>query len=134
MFIPKNTKYRKYHKMPIKGKALRGSTLAFGGFGLQATSTGRITSAQIEACRQVIRRKTKRTGKLWIRIFPHWPITSKPTETRMGKGKGAVSHWIARVKTNKILFEVDGVSKDLATEALKSAAVKLPISVRIINK
>ena len=127
MLQPKRTKYRKQQKGRIRGNAHRGSTIAFGSFGLKSLDMGRITNRQIEAARVAMTRYMKREGKVWIRIFPDKPITSKPLEVRMGKGKGAVDHWVASIKPGRILFEMDGVPLEVASEALRLAAQKLPV-------
>lgn len=130
--LPSRTKYRKVHKGRIRGKAKGGDTLAFGEYGLQALGRGRLTSAQIEAARVAINRYLKRKGKLWIRIFPHKPITKKPAETRMGKGKGNVEYWAANIQPGRILFEVGGVPGTLTREAMRRADAKLPFRCRFI--
>jgi len=134
MLQPTRTKYRKPHKVKIKGCANKGSSLAFGEFGLQALESYRITSAQIEAARIAITHAVKRGGKVWIRIFPDKSVTKKPAETRMGKGKGAPDHWVAVVKSGKVLFELGGVDKSLAKEAMRLAAHKLPIKTRFFSR
>lgn len=134
MLMPKRTKHRKMMKGRIRGKATRGATVSFGEFGLQALEHGRINSRQIEACRIVINRTFKRTGKVFIRIFPDKPITKKPAEVRMGKGKGNVEEWVAVIKPNRILFEVSGVSEELAKLALTKAIYKLPIKAKFVKK
>ena len=134
MLSPKRTKFRKAHKGRIHGKAKGGTNLNFGAYGLKATSPERVTARQIEAARRAMTRHMKRAGRVWIRIFPHIPVTSKPTEVRMGKGKGAVSHYIAPVKPGTILFEIDGVSANVAKIALMKAAKKLPIKCQFIDK
>lgn len=118
----------------MRGKAYRGSTVAFGSFGLKALEPGWITSRQIEAARVALNRRMKRDGKVWIRIFPDKPVSKKPLETRMGKGKGAPEFWVAVIKPGRIMFEVDGVSKELAHEALQLAAYKLPIKMKIVTR
>lgn len=132
MLQPKRTKYRKQQKGRMKGLALKGSTVAFGSVGLKAVTGARITNRQIESARIAMTRSMKREGKVWIRIFPDKPITKKPQEVRMGKGKGAVDHWVAQVKPGRIMFEVDGVPLDVATEALRLAAQKLPVLTKIV--
>jgi large subunit ribosomal protein L16 len=127
MLQPKRTKYRKQHKGRIKGNAGRGHLVSFGSFGLKSLDAGRLTSRQIESARVALTRFMKREGKVWIRIFPDKPITSKPAEVRMGKGKGALDHWVAVIKPGTIMFEVDGVSVETAQEALRLAAQKLPV-------
>ena len=132
--IPSRTKYRKQQKGRVKGKAQRGNSLAFGDFGMQSLERTSITSAQIEAARVAVTRHLKRKGKVWIRIFPHKPITKKPLETRMGKGKGAVERWVAPVKPGTILFEVGGVPLALARSGLRLADTKLPCRCRFVSR
>ncbi len=132
MLQPKKTKHRKQFKGRMKGNALRGSTIAFGSFGIKALDEIFITSRQIEAARIAATRYMKREGQLWIRIFPDKPITNKPAEVRMGKGKGALDHWVAVVKPGRIIFELDGVPADVAQEALRLAAQKLPVKCKFI--
>lgn len=132
MLQPKRTKYRKQHKGRIKGVAQRGSTIAFGSFGLKSLDSGRLTNRQIEAARIAMTRFMKREGKVWIRIFPDKPITSKPQEVRMGKGKGALDHYVAPVQPGRIMFELDGVTREVAHEALRLAAQKLPVLTKTI--
>ena len=132
MLQPKRTKFRKQHKMRNRGLAHRGNKVSFGEFGLQATSRGRITARQIEAGRRAINRHIKRGGKVWIRIFPDKPITKKPLEVRMGKGKGSVDYWACKVKPGRIMFEIDGVNDEIAREALRLAAMKLPVKTRVV--
>ncbi len=132
MLQPKRTKYRKQQKGRIKGLAYKGSRVSFGSFGLKATTEGRITNRQIEAARIAMTRNMKREGKVWIRIFPDKPITAKPQEVRMGKGKGALDHWVAQIKPGRILFEVDGVPREVAEESLRLAAQKLPVLTKIV--
>lgn len=132
MLLPKKTKYRKQQKGRIKGLAGRGHEIAFGSFGIKSLSMCRMNSRQIEAARVAVTRAMKREGQVWIRIFPDKPITKKPAEVRMGKGKGALDHWVARVKPGTMLFEVDGVSLDLAKEALRLAAQKLPVVTKFV--
>ncbi len=127
MLQPKRTKYRKQQKGRNRGLAYKGSSVDFGSFGLKAITPGRITNRQIEAARIAMTRYMKREGKVWIRIFPDKPITAKPQEVRMGKGKGAVDHWVAVVKPGRIMFELDGVPRAVAEEALRLAAQKLPV-------
>lgn len=134
MLMPKRVKYRKAQRGRIKGKATRGNTVAFGDFGLKALEPHWITARQIEACRVALSRKMKRDGKIWIRIFPDKPVTKKPLETRMGKGKGAPEFWVAVVKPGRVLFEVGGVDQELAYKALKLAAHKLPIKTKIVTR
>ena len=127
MLQPKRTKYRKQQKGRNRGLARKGSTIAFGSYALKATTSGWITNRQIESARIALTRYMKREGKVWIRIFPDKPVTAKPQEVRMGKGKGALSHYVAVIKPGRILFELDGVSEEVAQEALRLAAQKLPI-------
>ena len=134
MLAPKRVKYRKQQKGRMTGEAGRGSTVSFGDYGLQAVECGSITARQIEAARIAISRYVKRTGKLWIRVFPAKPITKKPAETRMGKGKGPVEGWIAIVKPGKILYEIKGVPEDKARAALRIAAQKLPVETRYVAR
>lgn len=131
---PRNTKFKKTRKRRQNTKfEFKSNTLVFGEIGVKSTVSGTITARQIEAARQSITRKIKRKGKLWIRIFPHMPVTSKPTESRMGKGKGAVSHWCAYVKGGTTLFEICGIPKNIAIEALKSGTSKLPVKTKIFD-
>ena len=132
MLLPKKTKYRKQQKGRIKGLAGRGNDIAFGSFGIKSLEMCRMNSRQIEAARVAVTRAMKREGQVWIIIFPDKPITKKPAEVRMGKGKGALDHWVARVKPGTVLFEIDGVSLDLAKEALRLAAQKLPVVTKFI--
>ncbi|ABA77869.1 50S ribosomal protein L16 [Rhodobacter sphaeroides] len=132
MLQPKRTKFRKQHKGRIHGEAKGGFLLNFGGFGLKATEPERVTARQIEAARRAITRHMKRQGRVWIRVFPDVPVTSKPTEVRMGKGKGSVDYWAAKVKPGRIMFEIDGVSETIAREALRLGAMKLPVMTRIV--
>ncbi len=132
MLMPKRVKYRKQQRGRRKGKANRGHRVSFGDFGLKALEAGWITSRQIEACRVAMTRKMKRDGKVWIRIFPDKPVSKKPLETRMGKGKGAPEFWVAVVKPGRVMFEVAGVSEELAREALRLASHKLPIKTKIV--
>lgn len=134
MLQPKRTKFRKQHKGRIKGLAKGGTTLNFGSFGLKAVEPERVTARQIEASRRAITRHMKRAGRVWIRIFPDVPVTAKPTEVRMGKGKGSVDRWVARVKPGRVMFEIDGVPEAIAREALELGAAKLPIKTRIIKR
>ena len=134
MLQPKRTKFRKAFKGRIHGNAKGGTELNFGAFGLKAMEPERITARQIEAARRAITRHIKRSGRLWIRIFPDVPVTSKPIEVRMGKGKGSVDYWACRVKPGRIMFEVDGVPEDVAREALRLAAMKLPIKTRMVAR
>ncbi|MBW4061501.1 50S ribosomal protein L16 [Candidatus Saccharibacteria bacterium] len=132
MLLPKKTKYRKQFKGRNNGNAQRGTTIAFGQFGLKAETAERITSRQIEAARRAMTRYVKRGGKIWIRIFPDTPITNKPAEVRMGGGKGAVDHYAAKVKPGRVMFEMDGVTEEVAREAMRLAAHKLPVQTRFI--
>ena len=134
MLQPKRTKYRKMQKGRIKGLAHRGSTISFGSFALKSMDASFITNRQIEAARIAMTRYMKREGTVWIRIFPDKPITSKPAEVRMGKGKGALDHWVAVVKPGTIMFEMDGVPSDVAHEALRLAAQKLPVQTKTITR
>ena len=134
MLMPKRTKFRKMFKGKRRGMARRGSTIAFGDYGLQALACGWITSRQLEATRVAITRKMKRQGQVWIRVFPDKPITLKPAETRMGKGKGAPEYWVAVVKPGRILFEINGVDLNAAKAALTLGAAKLPFKTRIISR
>jgi large subunit ribosomal protein L16 len=127
MLQPKRTKFRKQHKGRNNGTALRGSSVSFGEYGLKATTRGRLTARQIEAARRAISRHVKRSGKMWIRVFPDKPITKKPLEVRMGKGKGSVEYWVAQIKPGTMLYEIQGVSEELAREAFQLAAAKLPV-------
>ncbi|MDX8126120.1 50S ribosomal protein L16 [Methylomonas sp. BW4-1] len=127
MLQPKRTKFRKQHTGRNNGTALRGSSVSFGEYGLKSVSRGRMTARQIEAARRAISRHVKRGGKIWIRIFPDKPITKKPLEVRMGKGKGSVEYWVAQIKPGTMLFEIEGVSEELAREAFELAAAKLPV-------
>ena len=134
MLQPKRTKFRKMHKGRNRGLAERGSKVSFGEYALKATGRGRITARQIEAARRAMRRHMKHQGRVWIRIFPDLPVTSKPTEVRMGKGKGSVDFWSAKVKPGRVMFEIDGVSDVVAREALRLAAMKLPIKTRVVQR
>jgi len=134
MLMPKRVKYRKQFRGRMRGMAKGGTELVSGEYGLQALEPSWITSRQIEAVRRTITRHMRRRGKYWIRIFPDKPVTAKPAETRMGKGKGAVDHWVAVVKPGRILFEVAGVSEDIAREALRLAGYKLPIRTQIVSR
>ena len=134
MLMPKRVKHRKQMRGRMKGKAQRGNFLAYGDFGLVATQPGWITSNQIEAARQAMTRYTKRGGQVWIKIFPDKPVTAKPAETRMGSGKGAPEYWVAVIKPGRVLFEIKGVSEEVAREALRLAAHKLPIKYKVIKR
>ena len=132
MLSPKRTKFRKLHKGRIKGQAKGGTDLNFGSFGLKATEPERVTARQIESARRAMTRQMKRQGRVWIRIFPDVPVTQKPTEVRMGKGKGSVDYWACKVKPGRVMFEIDGVSDSIAREALRLAAMKLPVKTRTV--
>lgn len=134
MLSPKRVKYRKKQTGRMKGKAYRGSRLNFGDYGLQALECGKISSKQIEAARIAMTRRVKRGGKMWIRIFPDKPFTKKPAEVRMGKGKGAPEGWVAIIKPGRILYEMEGVSRELAYEALRLAAHKLPVKTKFVER
>jgi large subunit ribosomal protein L16 len=134
MLQPKKTKFRKAHKGRIHGVAKGGTDLAFGQFGLKSQEPERVTARQIEAARRAITREMKRAGRVWIRVFPDLPVSKKPVEVRMGKGKGSVEFWAARVKPGRILFEIDGVPADVAKEALRLGAMKLPIITRVVER
>lgn len=134
MLQPKRTKFRKQFKGKIRGEAKGGSDLNFGTYGLKAVQPERVTARQIEAARRAMTRHMKRQGRVWIRIFPDVPVTSKPVEVRMGKGKGSVDYWAARVKPGRVMFELDGVTDAIAREALRLAAMKLPIKTRIVQR
>ncbi len=131
---PKRTKFRKAFKGKISGAAKGGSSLAFGEFGLKALEPERVTARQIEATRRAVTRHMKRQGKVWIRVFPDVPVSAKPIEVRMGKGKGSVDRWVARVAPGRILFEIDGVSEEIAREALRLGAAKLPIKTKVVKR
>lgn len=134
MLMPKKTKFKKQHKGRIHGVAKGGSELAFGSFGLKAMTPERITSRQIEAARRAITRHMRRAGRLWIRIFPDVPVTSKPLGVRMGKGKGTVEYWVCRVKPGRIMFELDGVKPEIAIEAMALASAKLPVKTKVVER
>jgi len=134
MLQPKRTKFRKVQKGRNRGLANRGSKVSFGEYALKATTRGRITARQIEAARRAMTRHVKRGGKIWIRVFPDKPITNKPLEVRMGKGKGAVEYWVAQIKPGKVLYEIEGVSEELAREAFELAARKLPVRTNFVNR
>ena len=134
MLQPKRTKFRKQHKGRIHGEAKGGFLLNFGSFALKATEPERVTARQIEAARRAITRHMKRQGRVWIRIFPDVPVSSKPTEVRMGKGKGSTDYWAAKVKPGRIMFEIDGVAEPIAREALRLGANKLPVMTRIVAR
>ncbi|ABC32855.1 ribosomal protein L16 [Hahella chejuensis KCTC 2396] len=134
MLQPKRTKFRKVHKGRNTGLAQRGNKVSFGEFGLKATGRGRITARQIEAARRTMTRRIKRGGKIWIRIFPDKPITKKPLEVRMGKGKGPVEYWVAEIEPGRMLYEMEGVSEELAREAFTLAAAKLPVATTFVTR
>jgi large subunit ribosomal protein L16 len=134
MLQPKRTKFRKQMKGRNRGLAQRGSKVSFGDFGLKATGRGRITARQIEAARRAMTRHVKRGGKIWIRVFPDKPITAKPLEVRMGSGKGGVEYWVAQIRPGKVLYEMDGVSEELAREAFALAAAKLPVNTTFVKR
>jgi large subunit ribosomal protein L16 len=134
MLQPVRTKYRKQFKGRIHGKATSGATLTFGSYGLKSLEPERVTARQIEAARRAITRHMKRAGRLWIRIFPDVPVSKKPTEVRMGKGKGSPELWVVRVKPGRIMFEIDGVAPELAKEALRLGAAKLPVRTRVVQR
>ncbi|MEM1435422.1 MAG: 50S ribosomal protein L16 [Pseudomonadota bacterium] len=134
MLQPKRTKFRKLQKGRNRGLALRGSKVSFGEFGLKAVGRGRLTARQIEAGRRAMTRRIKRGGKIWIRVFPDKPITKKPLEVRQGKGKGAVEYWVAQIQPGKVLFEMEGVGEDVAREAFRLAAAKLPFQTEFVKR
>ena len=134
MLQPARRKFRKEHKGRNTGLATRGASVSFGSFGLKATSRGRLTSRQIEAARRAMTRHIKRGGRIWIRIFPDKPISKKPAEVRMGKGKGSVEYYVAEIQPGKVLYEMDGVEENLAKEAFKLAAAKLPLAVKFVSR
>ena len=134
MLQPKRTKFRKQHKGRNRGLAHRGSAVSFGEYGLKSTGRGRMTARQIEAGRRAMTRHIKRGGQIWIRVFPDKPITSKPLEVRQGKGKGNVEYWVAQIKPGKVLYEMEGVSEELAREALSLAAAKLPFPTTFVKR
>jgi len=134
MLQPKRTKFRKAHKGRLKGVATSGTTLNFGAYGLKAIEPGRVTARQIEATRRAITRHIKRAGRVWIRIFPDVPVSKKPTEVRMGKGKGSPEYWMVRIQPGKVMFELDGVPEELAREAFERGAAKLPIKTKFITR
>lgn len=134
MLSPKRTKFRKMQKGRIRGNAKGGSSLNFGSYGLKALEPERVTARQIEAARRAITRHVRRVGRLWIRVFPDTPVTSKPAEVRMGKGKGSVEYWACKVKPGRIMFEMDGVSEELARGAFERASAKLPIKTKFVSR
>ncbi len=134
MLQPKRTKYRKQHKGRNRGLAQNGNRVSFGEYGLKATGRGRITARQIEAARRAMTRRVKRVGKIWIRIFPDVPVTKKPLEVRMGKGKGNVEYWVAKIQPGKMLYEIEGVDEATARDAFRLAAAKLPVSTEFVTR
>ena len=134
MLAPRKTKYRKAHKGRIRGNAKAATALGFGSFGLKAATPGRVTARQIEASRRAITRHMRRSGRVWIRIFPDVPVSRKPAEVRQGKGKGAPEYWVARVKPGRVMFEIDGVPLETARAALALGAAKLPVKTRIVAR
>lgn len=134
MLEPKKIKYRRHHRGHRRGMAMRGNYVAFGSYGLKAMEPGWITARQIESARITIARVVRKIGKMWIRIFPDKPITAKPAETRMGKGKGAPEYWVANVKPGRILFEIEGVTREQADEAFRNASYKLPIKTKVVER
>lgn len=134
MLSPKRTKYRKQHKGRVKGMAKGGTDINFGSYGLKATTPGRVTARQIEAARRAITRHIKRAGRVWIRVFPDVPVSQKPAEVRMGKGKGSPEFWMCRVKPGRVMFELDGVEHDIARRAFELAAAKLPVQTRFVTR
>lgn len=134
MLSPKRTKFRKAHKGRIHGNAKGGTTLNFGSFGLKAITPNRVTARQIEAARRALTRHMKRAGRVWIRIFPDIPVSQKPAEVRQGKGKGSPEYWVARVKPGRVMFEVDGVTKEVAQRAFELAAAKLPLQTKFLTR
>jgi large subunit ribosomal protein L16 len=134
MLAPKRTKYRKAHKGRVHGMAKGGTSLNFGAYGMKSMETGRITARQIEAARRAITRHIRRVGRVWIRIFPDVPVSTKPAEVRMGSGKGSPEYWIARVKPGRIMFELDGVEREVAREAFELASAKLPVATKFVTR
>lgn len=134
MLQPKRTKFRKMHKGRNRGLALRGSKVSFGEYGLKSSGRGRLTARQIEAGRRALTRHVKRGGKIWIRVFPDKPITQKPLEVRMGKGKGSVEYWVCQIQPGRVLYEIEGVSEELAREAFALAAAKLPFRTQFVKR
>ena len=134
MLLPKRTKFRKQHKGRNRGEAQRANKVSFGEYGLKATGRGRLTSRQIEAARRAMNRHIKRGGKIWIRVFPDKPITEKPLEVRMGKGKGNVEYWVAQIQPGRMLYEMEGVSEEIAREAFALAAAKLPMGTTFVKR
>ena len=134
MLLPNRVKFRKMHRLPLRGKATRGTHIAFGDFAMQATTAGRVTSRQIEAARIAMTRHIKRGGNIWIRIFPQRSITKKPLEVRMGKGKGSVEYWVAEIQPGRMLYEMEGVSEEIARDAFTLAAAKLPVQTTFVTR
>jgi len=134
MLQPKRTKFRKAHKGRIHGNAKGGTALNFGSYGLKAVAPARVTARQIEAARRAMTRHMRRAGKVWIRVFPDVPVSKKPTEVRMGKGKGSPEYWVCRIKPGRIMFEIDGVPSDVAREAFRLASAKLPLATKIVTR
>ncbi|MGY8960982.1 MAG: 50S ribosomal protein L16 [Alphaproteobacteria bacterium] len=134
MLSPKRTKFRKQHKGRVHGMAKGGTSLTFGAYGLKAVTTGRVTARQIEAARRAITRHMRRAGKVWIRVFPDVPVSGKPAEVRMGKGKGSPEYWMCRIKPGRIMFELDGVEPEVAKRAFELASAKLPVDTRFIQR
>ncbi len=134
MLSPKRTKFRKQHKGRLHGLATSGTSLNFGSYGLKAVTPGRVTARQIEAARRAMTRHMKRAGRVWIRVFPDVPVSTKPAEVRMGKGKGTPEYWMARIKPGRVMFEIDGVTPDVAEEAFRLAAAKLPVQMRMVSR
>ena len=134
MLEPKKVKFRRVHRGNRRGMSMRGSHVAFGTYGLKAVEPGWVTARQIEASRIVISRVVRKIGKMWIRIFPDKPVTARPAETRMGKGKGALDHWVAVVKPGRVLFEIDGVTREEAEKAFRDAGHKLPVKTKIVER
>ena len=134
MLEPKKVKYRRVHRGNRRGMSMRGNFVTFGSYGLKATESGWVTARQIESSRIVISRIVRKVGKMWIRIFPDKPVTARPAETRMGKGKGSLDHWVALVKPGRILFEIDGVTKEEAVQAFRDAGHKLPIKTKLVER
>ena len=134
MLSPKRTKFRKQHKGRVKGMAKGGTDINFGSYGLKAVAPGRVTARQIEAARRAITRHIRRAGRVWIRVFPDVPVSKKPAEVRMGKGKGSPEYWMCRVKPGRIMFELDGVEQDIARRAFELAAAKLPLKTRFVTR
>lgn len=134
MLSPKKTKFRKAHKGRVHGKAKGGFTVEFGAYGLKAVGTARVTARQIEAARKAINRHLRRAGKLWIRLFPDVPVSTKPAEVRMGSGKGTPEYWVAPVKPGRVMFELDGVTREMAAQAFERAAAKLPVKTKVVGR